>query len=358
MHNFTFRAPVRTVSLVGLLLTFSVVTPSFAQTRESAQQESEKVSDAQKSVVRQGAPEIVLPSHASALEEDTPTARQNTPPPVAYEPVILRGGLGHVPTGRGTCVIDGGNVQTTVTYESGLPQSSIKEHSETRRERTTFKWSADQVQILQQKRETQTRGPASQHKDAPEWKTINWFVRNFSWDEFRRPHTYEHTQEGGARTQYECTWESLRRGTCDDRGNLRATVQLTPKGEVQSVQWATKDRGAKRHALEATWNGNLLTRVTRSGAMSSVSEKFRYNDDNLLIQFDRRQRVLRGTQTMRWRLKRDERNNVIQVERRCFGACAGIKNTKIFNITYDNTFDHTFCGAWWDDGIDPTLHGW
>lgn len=357
MQISKFGTQVRIVSLAGMLLTFGVITPGFAQASTPTQEAGSGKTSAQTSVVRKGAPEIVLPSHASALEENR-GSQENKRHENAYEPVILRGGLGHVPSGRGACVIDGGNAQTTVTYESGLPHTILTERGDAHRELTTLKWSPDRVQLLQQKRETQTRGPASQHATEAEWKTHNWFLRHFTWDEFRRPHTVEHTQEGGERSQYECAWESLRQGTCDYRENLRATVQLTPKGEVQSVQWSTKDRGAKRRALEATWNGNLLTRVTRSGAMSSVSEKFRYNDENLLLQFDRRQRVLRGTKTMRWRLKRDHHGNVIQVERRCFGACAGIQNTKIYDIVYDDSLDHTFCGAWWDDGIDPTLHGW
>lgn len=340
-------------SLLAALVLMSVAVHASAQDTPSVTRDRP---DASGSVIRQGAPDVVLPSHASALEETT--TRSSPAPKTIYEPVILRGAIGHVPSAEGTCTIDDGRYQKTVTYTHGLPTDIRIQRGDAQREITQLTWNTDEVQLLKERHETQTRGPASQRQDHDAWNTTSWFVRTLTWDEFRRPNTFDHNQEGGARTQHECTWESRRKGTCSYNENLNADVELTARGEVKSVQWSTKDRGKTKRTLQAVWKGDLLTRVLRNGELGSVSENFRYNDDKHLVAFDRRQRVMRGVYTLRWRLQRDANNNVTRVERRCFGACSGIKNTKIYTITYDPSLDNTFCGAWWDDGIDPTLNGW
>lgn len=345
--------PLYRVCLLATLGILSFTATASAQNAPSVVRERP---DANWSVIRQGAPDIVLPSDAPALEEAT--TRPALEPAPIYEPVILRGAIGHVPSGEGTCTIDDGRYQRVVTYTHGLPTDIRIQRGDAQREITRLEWNPEDVQLLKERHETQTRGPASRRGDNDAWTTANWFVRTLTWDEFRRPHTFEQTQEGGARMLHECTWESRRKGRCSYNENLQADVELTVRGEVKSVQWSTKDRGKNKRALGAMWQGDLLTRVIRSGELSSVSENFRYDEDQRLVGFDRRQRVLRGKFTLRWRLQRDAKHNVTRVERRCFGACSGMRSTKIYTITYDDALDNTFCGAWWDDGIDPTLHGW
>lgn len=342
-------SPRRSVVLIALLI-LGVSAHALAQdTRRPG---------AEWSVIRKGAPDIQLPSTAQSLDEGRfVTITTERPPASAYEDVVLRGAIGHVPSSKGRCTIDDGRVETTVTYNEGLPHTILRVHGEAHQELRTLRWDAELVQLLNARRETQVRGPASS-RESDDWNTRNWSIETFTWDEFRRPETYERSQAGGAYDAFECTWEDFRGGVCDYRENLRATVKLNQRGEVTETQWRTRDRDADQRSVTATWDGVLLKRVLRRGVPGSVSERFHYNPQGQLEGFERRKRVSRGVQTLRWKLTRDEKHNVIRVERRCFGACAGVKIRKTFDIEYDESLDNTFCGAWWDDGVDPTLNGW
>lgn len=344
-----FASP-RTVVLIVILLLLGLSAQAWAQ------QDTRRPS-AEWSVIRKGAPDIELPSATESLDDGRFVEITAQAPPRAYEDVVLRGAIGHVPTSEGSCTIDDGRVKTTVVYAQGLPTTILRAHSEAHQELRTLTWNPEDVQLLKSRRETQVRGPAS-NRESDDWNTRNWSIETFTWDEFRRPHTYERSQAGGAYDAFECSWESLRGGSCDYRENLLANVTLNHRGEVIETEWRTRDEETPERSVVATWDGVLLERVIRRGAIGSVSERFRYNDDGDLEGFERRKRVSRGVQTLRWRLARDENNNVVRVERRCFGACAGMKIRKEFDIEYDPSLDNTFCGAWWDDGIDPTLNGW
>lgn len=310
--------------------------------RESAEQTPSE----SRAKTPENAPDVTLPSSADAEPE----------PQVHYEDVVLRGAIGHVPLGEGTCTIQDGKKQTVVTYQDGLPQKAEKTHGQSHRERTDFSWDPERVLLERYKHQTQTRGPQSQGDS--EWKTQNWFVEEYSWDELGRPEQVKHQQEGGENTAYECVWEDRRKGECTYDDGVKAEVELTAMGEIKRVRWSHATRRDAKRSLQGFWMRHLPTRLLRKGKIGSLSEKYRYDDDLRLQRFERRQRVLQGTRNMRWRLKRDRDGNVVEVERRCFGACSGVQNTKIYTIEYDEGFDNTFCGAWWDDSIDPTLKGW
>lgn len=342
-------ASPRMAAVVVALLVLGLSAQGWAQ--------GARKTSAEQSVIRKGAPDIELPSETESLDDGRLIEISAQAPPTAYEDVVLRGAIGHVPTSEGRCTIDDGRVKTTVVYTQGLPTTILRAHSEAHQEVRTLTWNPEEIQLLKDRRETQARGPASR-RESDDWNTRNWSIETFTWDEFRRPQTYERSQAGGAYDAFECSWESLRGGACDYRENLRAHVTLNYRGEVVETAWRTRDEETNERSLVATWDGALLERVIRRGAIGSVSERFRYSDDGDLKGFERRKRVSRGVQTLRWRLTRDESNNVVRVERRCFGACAGMKIRKEFDIEYDASMDNTFCGAWWDDGIDPTLNGW
>lgn len=309
-------------------------------------------SNAEESVVRRGAPDIVLPSSQVAEREAAIKAR-----PTQFSDATLRGAIGQVPSGAGECVIEEGRFITTVSYANGLPQRIVKSDSGVREERSEFRWNDERVLLERLSWTLRVLQPATR-RGADRWEAQVWSVETTTWDDYGRPLERQFTQASGQIDRYTCEWLGFRAGHCSFGGPLDAQVKLTSRGEVEGVTWVTRGDKKVRGTLDATWRGDLLENANITRAMDVESEHYRYDEENRLTRFRRVTQIPRGERVVSWLLHRNEQGNVDRVTRRCEGPCEGMRGTVTFQIRYDEGLTNTFCGAWWDDGIEPSLKGW
>lgn len=333
-------------SAVGALVTGAsmllVATASMAQPLPS---------EARDSVVRRGAPEITMPSDGASASPDGPLRETR------FQEARLRGAIGQVPEGDGQCMISEGRFMTTVTYQNGLPIRISKLDSGVRDETQQLRWNAERVLLERVSWTLNILQPATRR--TPErWEAQNWSVETTTWDDYGRPLTRNFTQASGQVSRYECSWLGFRGGSCVFTGPLEATVKLSPRGEVEEVEWKQPGGDSTRGHVEARWDGDRLMEVRAVRGPSVEREQFRYNTQGELTGIRRSSVLPRGERVVTWALHRDEARNVTRVERRCEGPCEGMRGTSTSRIRYDEGLENTFCGAWWDDGVEPRLRGW
>lgn len=330
----------------------TVATLALFTSMGSAQAQPAASSSAEGSVIRGGAPPIIMPSDTEKRGERSAPQRVTR-----FSDATLRGAIGQVPSGVGECVIEEGRFQTTVTYKDGLPQTIRRSDSGVREEVQEFRWNPERVLLERRSWTLNVLQPATRR--TPErWEAQAWSVETTSWDDYGRPLERTFTQASGQLDRYECTWLGFRGGHCTFGGPLDATVKLTQRGEVEEVVWESRGDKKVRGLLEATWRGDLVENLHVSRGMDVESQHYRYDATERLMRFRRVNQLPRGERVVSWRLQRDERGNVHRVTRSCEGPCEGMRGTVTFRIRYDETLENTFCGAWWDDGIEPGLKGW
>lgn len=308
-------------------------------------------STARESVVRQGAPEIVLPSHAAEGEREGPLRQTR------FLDATLRGAVGQVPGVAGECRISEGRHQTFVTYNEGLPIRISKRDSGVREEAQQLRWNAERVLLERVSWTLNILQPATRR--TPErWEAQNWSVETTTWDDYGRPLERSFTHAGGETSSYRCSWLGFRAGSCQFSGPLDADITLTPRGEIDTVQWRQRGTEVSRGSLQAEWSADTLLNVEMLRGVEKSAEQYRYNSQGELLRFRRTIQLPRGERVVTWVLTRDEDRNVTRVVRRCEGPCEGMRGTVTFRVDYDEGFTNTFCGAWWDDAVEPTLRGW
>lgn len=305
--------------------------------------------------IRQNAPPVVMPS-TPVDDAGRPIARRPSAAPLGDD-AILRGAIGQVPLPAAECRIRDDRGERVVSYENGLPVKSVRSDSEVREEQTLWAWDSERVLLLRESWSIRVKQPSTRRGQADTWRAIQWRVENTSWDELGRPLTREMTDGAGQSTRLTCEWRGFRRGDCVLGGVEQADVRLNVKGEVESVSWSQVGFQAARGEWKGTWADSLLT-VFRARGTTISSEDYRYDSQGRLERFRRVLTTPRGERTLTWSLRRDTRGNVIEVMRRCEGPCESVRGPVSYRITYDEAMRNTFCGAWWDDGIEPTLRGW
>lgn len=308
-------------------------------------------SEARDSVVRRGAPEISMPGEDASLRPTGPLRETR------FGESRLRGAIGQTPEGDGQCMISEGRFMTTVTYENGLPVRISKLDSGVRDETQQLRWNAERVLLERVSWTLNILQPATRR--TPErWEAQNWSVETTTWDDYGRPLSRSFTQAGGQIARYECSWLGFRGGSCVFAGPLEATVKLSSRGEVDEVEWTQPGSGSTRGHLAARWRGDTLLEVRTVRGPSVESEQYGYNTKGELTRFRRISVLPRGERVVTWVLTRDAARNVTRVERSCEGPCEGMRGTSTSRIRYDEGLENTFCGAWWDDGVEPRLRGW
>lgn len=332
--------------VVGLSMTVALSTALSAHAQ--APQPS-----ADDSVIRRGAPDVAMPS--SRRGEDGRPVRTEPMTQTRFASSVLRGAIGQVPESVGQCEIVEGRTRTTVAYESGLPVLMTKHEGDVREERTALRWDADRVLLLREQwslrvKQNTTRGGGS-------WQAQQWRTESTTWDSYGRPLERVTTAASGQSTSYRCEWLGFRAGTCATNNLQTAAVRLTARGEVEGVEWRERGKDVIKGRLAATWGASLLT-LERAKGQTIEHETYRYDGEGSLSQFRRTTTLPRGERVATWSLRRDARGNVTSVRRQCEGPCEGMRGETVYTIRYDETLRNTFCGAWWDDGIEPTLRGW
>lgn len=306
------------------------------------------------SVIRRGAPDVVMPS--SRRGSDGRPVRTEPMAQTRFASAVLRGAIGHVPESVGECVIREGRTVTSVTYEDGLPVRVSAVDGDIREERTELRWDANRVLLQREQWSLLVKKPASGR--APErWEAQQWRTESTTWDDYGRPLERVITEASGQSASYRCEWTGFRAGRCQTNNLQQADVRLTSRGEVEHVEWRERGKDVLKGQLSATWGASLLT-SERAKGHALEHETYRYDGEGRLSQFRRRTTLPRGERVATWTLRRDEKGNVTSVRRQCEGPCEGMRGEAIFLIQYAATMQNTFCGAWWDDGIEPGLRGW
>lgn len=305
--------------------------------------------------IRRHAPDVVMPS--TPREPDAAIPRRSAAEVAPLGDAVLRGAVGHVPSPPATCRIRDDRGETAVQYERGLPVRASRKEGDVREELTTWTWDAERVLLERESWSIRVKRAASGRGASDTWTALQWRVESTQWDSLGRPLVRETTDGSGEATTLRCEWFGFRRGECSLGGVENAAVQLTVQGEVASVTWTQAGSGLARGLWTGTWQPALQT-VTRARTTAVEREEYRYNPAGQLTGFRRWTTLPRGERVVTWSLRRDERGNVSEVQRRCEGPCEGMRGPSYYRIAYDATMQNTFCGAWWDDGIEPTLRGW
>lgn len=341
-HNATTKWSTRCGFRVLLMLGLMMCT---VESQAQSSRDSILKPSVTQSIIFKDAPAVVMPS-------DVQTPVEGADEQLVYADVILRGVIGQVPQGRGECVLQDGARSTAVQYVNGLPVALRQEQQDVEQMSLALQWNPERVLLERVRQVTPQRNAKSPSDAAPE----DWRLTQVEWDNWGRPASIRTLDANNEAIHTVCEWRSRWRGTCHDHAHGSADVQLSPQGEVLSVTWTKNDQDNAYMSIHARWKEHRLEQIETKGGTQPRVERYGYDTQGRLNKIERKTKTTRGDQVLKWRLHRDGRGNVDRIERRCSGACSGIRSDKTVTISYADTLQNTMCGVWWDDGLSPQLN--